>query len=178
MYPRIYLAVLLLVLAGCNLDEKNTHKHRKAGDDTAWDTDTATASDTPAVKLVPIAPQEKPEAGQYCYIRKAYEKEGDSYIDADYIQFLMGDSAVAAAQKKGEADAVQDDYYVVNDNPKIRTLKLSSHVEFVALENTVENGIAPSAIEYLQWAVKNEWIAILTFGRNGEVVRIKQQYVP
>ncbi len=177
MYPRIYLAVLLLLLAGCNLDDKK-HKHGKAGDDTSWDADTNTTADMSTVKLVPIEPQEKPDAGQYCFIKKVYEKDGDTYIDADYIRFLMGDSAVAAAKKKGEADAVQDDYYVVNDNPKIRTLKLSSHVEFVALENTVENGIAPSAIEYLQWAVKNEWIAILTFGRNGEVVRIKQQYVP
>ncbi|HEY4151543.1 MAG TPA: hypothetical protein VGM41_21540 [Chitinophagaceae bacterium] len=176
MYARIYLALLLLVLSSCNLDGKDKHKHKTAGDDTSWDTDTA--SDMSTVKLVPIGPQEKPEAGQYCYIKKVYEKEGDTYIDADYIQFLMGDSAIAAAKKKGEADAVQDDYYVVNDNPKIRTLKLSSHFELVALENTVANGTVPTAVEYVQMAVKNEWIAILTFDSNGEVVRIKQQYLP
>src|SRR5882724_2519531 len=109
MKHRIYWpAALLILLAGCNLDENNTHKK------TAPKTHT---TDSPVVKQVAIQPQDKPEAGQYCYIKAVYNKEdGAAYIDADYIQFLMGDAAIAAAQKK--KDSVMDDYYIVNDNDK------------------------------------------------------------
>src|SRR5882757_10067776 len=123
MHSRIYWpAALLILLAGCNLDDsKTTKKPAHASHKT----------DSPTVKLVDIKPQTASAAGQYCYIKKVYARSDAMYIDADYIQFLMDDDAVKAAKKHGEAQMdigqkgdtswyVPDDYYILNDNPKIR----------------------------------------------------------
>ena len=162
-------AIAALMLTGCNLDENNTHKKPSHA---------AHASDSPTVKLVPVTPQSVPEAGQYCFVTKVYDKEGDTYIDADYVQFLMGDAAIAAAKKKGEAEAVQDDYYIVNDNPKIRSLKLRPDFQYIGIKYDSMPAGQQSAMDYLHSAAKNNLLLILTLNNNQEVLRIKQQYLP
>jgi len=165
-YNLYRLAALLILLAGCNLDENNTHKkpaHK------------VVKTDSPVVKHTSIQPQSQAEAGQYCYIKTVYNKEdGAAYIDADYIQFLMGDAAVAAAKKK--KDSVMDDYYIINDNTKIRSLKLNARFEFTVVENDASAG--KTAMDYLQSAIKNNWVLVLYFNEKGEVVRIKEQFLP
>jgi hypothetical protein len=162
-------AALLILVAGCNLDDsKATKKPAHAVHKT----------DSPTVKLVAIQPQDKPEAGQYCFVYKTYDKDGATYIDADYVQFLMGDAAIAAAKKKGEAEIVMDNYYIVNDNPQVRSLKLSSDFEFIVVENSAGSLDKKTAMTYLQSAIKNKWVLILTFNSQQEVIRIKEQFLP
>jgi hypothetical protein len=173
-------AALLILLASCNLDEKNTHKHTTSGDGTS------TSRDTPAVKLVPIGPQDKPEAGQYCYIKKVYNKDGVTYIDADFIQFLMGDDAFKAAKKRGDAVPEVHDgdttwlfesaYYVVNENAKIRSLPLAANFEFDAIEGFNAAVGKSSAADYLASLIKNN-IFILTINKEGIVTLVKEQYL-
>lgn len=177
-YKVTYLAAaLLILLAGCNLDEgKTSGEHKKK------------ATDSPTVKLAPVEPQSTPEKGQYCDIVKVYEKGGRILIDADYVQFLMGKAAVAAAKKDGYAEmdinkkgdtvwSVPDDNYVVNDNKKIRTLTLAENVVFIGVEDMTSAPPAKLTVKYLQSVVKDN-LFILRFGANGEVVQIKQQFIP
>ena len=171
-------AALLVLVAGCNLDESKTDKKpAKAADNI----------DSPTVKLVDIKPQTAPVAGQYCYIKKVYVRNDAMYIDADYIQFLMDEDAVKAAKKAGEAKMdidekgdtswnVLDDYYIVNDNPKIRTLKLAGNFEYVALTQGT-TAVKKSAVDFLKASIKGN-IFILTINSNGEVTKVEQQYVP
>ncbi|HSC39338.1 MAG TPA: hypothetical protein VLD19_15750 [Chitinophagaceae bacterium] len=166
-------AALLILLASCNLDEKDTHKKpvqaavRKTGD-------------TPTVKVISPQPQDKPEPGQYCLIKRVYDSAGATWIDADYIQFLMGDAAIAAAKKKGQEEMVMDDYWVVNDNTKIRTLKLNSRFEYIAVYAGLEDHPAPvlTAMQHLQGVANTNGILILTFNKEQEVTRIKYQFLP
>ncbi|MBS1564175.1 MAG: hypothetical protein JST39_07285 [Bacteroidetes bacterium] len=160
-------AALLILLAGCNMDEgkdktKKSHKE-------------ATVSDSPTVKVIPVQPQDKPDPGQYCYVKAvSYKEDGIPYIDADYIQFLMGDAAIEAAKKKKEE--VMDDYYIVNDNPQLRSLPLAGNFTFIAVENSAVKD--RSAMDYLQTAIQNKWVLILTLNAKGEVVKIKEQFLP
>jgi len=172
-------AALLILLAGCNLDEKkDTHKHTTSGD--------GNSRDTPTVKMLPITGQDKPEAGQYCYIKKVYNKEGVTYIDADFIQFLMGDDASKAARKRGDAVPEVHDgdttwhfesaYYVVNENAKIRALPLAANFEFDALEGANAGPTKLSPADYLASRIKDN-IFILTINKEGIVTLIKEQYL-
>ena len=184
MYSRIYAALLMLLLASCNLDERNTHEHKKSGDNTSRNADAA--SDTPAVKLVPLTGQDTPETGQYCYIKKVYNKDGVTYIDADYIQFLMGDDAFKAAKKRGDAvPEVQNGdttwhfeqaYYVVNDNTRIRALPLAANFEVDVFEHIHSVAGRTSPADYLASIIKDN-IFILTINKEGIVTLIKEQYL-
>ena len=140
----------------------------------------------PAVKEVEVKPQHKPESGQYCYINKVYEQNGSYYIDADYVQFLMGKPAVAAAKKRGDAEriikngdtswSVPNDYYILNENEKQRTLKLAPEFEFTAVKTDDGKGNL-SATDYLKQRAANG-LFILTLDANEMVLAIKEQYLP
>lgn len=180
MQNKIYgLAALLILLAGCNLNESNTDRKviRKNY-----------KTDSPTVKAEPVQPQSAPEKGQYCNIVKAYGRDGAIWIDADYVQFLMGDAAIAAARKKGAADmdidkkgdtvwSVPDDYFILNENKKIRSLKLADDMEFIGVQDMTPAPPAKLTVQYLQSVIKDN-LFILSFNNSGEVARIKQQFIP
>ncbi|BAV04498.1 hypothetical protein SAMN05421788_110230 [Filimonas lacunae] len=142
-----------------------------------------------AVEHVEVQPQEKPEAGQYCYIDKVYTVGDSSFIDADYIQFLMGEEAVAAARKKGDAEpivkngdttwAVMDDYYIVNDNKQVRKLKLSKDFKYISVSASPQEEVNhKTPLEQLKEKAKKDYVFILTFNADNEVSAIKNQFLP
>jgi hypothetical protein len=55
----------------------------------------------------------------------------DRTIEFDLIQFLTGDEALAAFEKDhpDEPEGWANDYYIVNDNPRLRTLRVARDVE-------------------------------------------------
>ncbi|SHI93926.1 hypothetical protein SAMN02745146_1971 [Hymenobacter daecheongensis DSM 21074] len=71
----------------------------------------------------------------HAYLRRLSQQQGRSYATVDYIQFLNGPAAVTAARRRGDALAevvkgdtvysVFNDYYIINDSPRRRTLPLS-----------------------------------------------------
>jgi hypothetical protein len=61
---------------------------------------------------------------QYTLIKKVYLKGGTWYITADYIQFLTGTAAAAAATAHGDESPPPNDYYIANDNPQLRELSV------------------------------------------------------
>ena len=79
----------------------------------------------------------------YCYIEDVINLDNLTYLEVDFIQFLMDDKAIEEATKRGEAAYdieengdttfyVNNDYYIVNDNPKLRLFMLtdSTDIEF------------------------------------------------
>ena len=129
------------------------------------------------IQKQPVTAQTKPYEGQYCFIKKAYTHADTSYIEADYIQFLMGDQAVAAAKKKGEADAVLDDYYVVNDNPAIRKLALAKNVTIQLVVTEDGKSFFTTGNDELLQKKLREGIFVLQF-TNGLVTKIQEQFLP
>ena len=144
--------------------------------------------DTVTIHKEPVAPQTRPQKGQYCLIKKIYTEGDSSFIEADYIQFLMGAEAVAAARHRNDVDtlidknghfvySVLDDYYILNDNPAIRKLALTKNV-LIELVNT-ENGnifISNAGFDQLTKRIK-DGIFILQL-EEGKVTKIRQQFLP
>jgi hypothetical protein len=177
-----FLPALLLLLMGCNGNE-NTQNNNDLQPDSS-----TTKSDQPVVREAPVQPQDKPHQGQYCYINKVYTTGDTSYIEADYIQFLMGKEAVAVARKRGDAERIvkngdtsyslPNDYYILNENKKVRALKLAKNFEFIAVDLAEEKKApAASPLNYLKERAKSG-IFILTLDQNETVVTIKEQYLP
>ncbi|MEO5776758.1 MAG: hypothetical protein ABIQ27_07630 [Flavobacterium sp.] len=101
-------------------------------------------------------------------IIKVYKKDNKTFIKSDFVQYLTGDRAIEAAKKSGEADfiikngkkvyAVPNDYFIVNENKKIRTFEL---------DKKVENFFSRS----------HEGVYTLTI-ENNKVIKIKEIFIP
>lgn len=60
--------------------------------------------------------------------------DGTVVVTADYAQFLTGDEATQAALEDGfivEGETVPNDYYIVNENPRLRELALDANAPIV-----------------------------------------------
>lgn len=130
-------------------------------------------------------------ARSHGYIRRFYQKENRYYVDVDYIQFLSGEAAVAAARRKGDAavDVVKgdtvysvfNDYYIVNDNSQVRTLPLAEQVTFTfwrAGENGLER--VPASLAKVQAQIPKVLFLspFIVETKQGVVTSVAEQYVP
>ena len=179
--PAAYL-IMCTALVCCN--QKKT-EHMPSVDSTQRkiiaDTVHAEASNTELLKSDSV----------YAYIKKITQKADSVFIDADYIQFFTGDEATEAAKKHHDADTSYDekgkitsiiadnDYYIVNDNKKIRTLPLSKNVKIETVD--MASGPVSSANTTLKDFMSNHandnFPFILKIAGN-EVTAITEVYIP
>ena len=104
-------------------------------------------------------------------------------IKLDYVQFLTGEAAADAATAAG--DEVLD-FYVLNQNPKIRNYPLADDVEIKLLtgaDGLEMDGFEPSIAEWkalLDGAGAAQYSSLLYVVEveNGEVKGIKEEYLP
>ena len=128
-------------------------------------------------------------SNEYAFIVGNFQKGDSTFIDADYIQYLTGQSAIDAAVKKHEADTFQtedgkihvnvpDDYFIVNDNKKIRRLFLDKNCSIELVINP--DGLPPITDNSLQSLKKvdHESPFLLTLNDKGIVIKIKEIFVP
>lgn len=125
------------------------------------------------------------------YIRRFYQKNGRYYVDVDYIQFLNGEAAVAAARRKGDAQeeiaqgdtvySVFNDYYIVNDDAQVRALPLDPEATFTFWRNG-ENGLErfPASPAKVQANVPKVLFLspFVVETQRGVVTSLAEQYVP
>ncbi|HZD17146.1 MAG TPA: hypothetical protein VE669_03290 [Actinomycetota bacterium] len=177
------------------------------GDGSAGPTLTPTApsatgepSPTPTGELTspaspPISPTLEPppplEDGRHFGFIKRVDVR-NRVIVFDLAEFLTGDEANEAAAEHGDETPVPNDYYIVNDNPRLRTLPLSpdlrlrlidwNHCCDLSLDGDLEvfaRAIAEgepvadgSALYYGAWSPY--WLEV----EDGAVVMIEEQYLP
>lgn len=107
-------------------------------------------------------------------------------IQADYVQMLTGTAAVAAARKRGEAEYdinakadtnwyVPNDYYIVNENPKIRKLSISTDVKIYLVKAGTAT-LGKSNIAELRQFYQGKLFRLASVG--GKVVAITEIYTP
>ncbi|RYU77787.1 hypothetical protein [Hymenobacter persicinus] len=123
-YPTL-AAALLLTLAACRSEQESANGGRPEERIPA-----AVKAETSSTETVGAT------ARSHAYLRRLYQQQGRYYAAVDYIQFLDGQAAVAAARRRGDALAevvkgdtvysVFNDYYIINDSPRLRTLPLSA----------------------------------------------------
>jgi hypothetical protein len=150
--------------------------------------DEPTESPEPSESETP-EPSESPvleDGHHFVYVRRASHPDtGPVTVRFDLAYFYTGERAEQEAAERG--DEVANDYYIVNDNPRLRTLPLADDVE-------VKYVLASQCCELQPWDI-DPWLEAIGLstnpsdypGRNvpwwftvegGQITRIEQQYLP
>jgi hypothetical protein len=123
------------------------------------------------------------------YIDNVWEENGKRYISIDYAQMLTGEEARQAAIAAGDIgpnDQLDDDYYIVNDNPKKREFTVSPSATFATSTLGGEMDKPASWVEFKSFWSPNPpegtehlkqvpwWIV----RQRNEVLSIAEQYLP
>jgi len=107
-------------------------------------------------------------------------------IDADFVQMLTGKAAIKAAKKAGEAEYdlnkkgdttwyVPNDYFVLNENTKVRQLTLSANAQiFLVKEGT--SSLAKSNAAKLKKSFEGKLFKLTII--NNTVTVITEIYTP
>ncbi|MEQ1788046.1 MAG: hypothetical protein ABL966_13410, partial [Acidimicrobiales bacterium] len=92
-------------------------------------------------------------------------------VDFDLACYYIGAAAEAEAASRG--DEVNNDYYVVNENPQVRTLTVAAGASAtcVEMDGNIDGADCSPTDVAGDWAV---WLRV----QGGEVDRIVEQYAP
>lgn len=117
---------------------------------------------------------------------------GAGTLVLDLAYFLTGEEANQEAAERGLETPVPNDYFIVNDNPKLRTLALASDLELALLDwnNCCDDFIEGDLATFADAIGASEPITVdgqLYYGslspywltvEGGVVTRIEEQYLP
>jgi hypothetical protein len=131
------------------------------------------------------------EDGEHFGFVESVEVESGTLV-FDLAYFLTGEAANEAAAERGFEVPVPNDYFIVNDNPKLRTLALSPDLELALLDwnrccdRFIEGDLAvfAAAVESGEIATIGDQIYYGTLSpywltvEDGVVTRIEEQYLP
>ncbi|MDO9557744.1 MAG: hypothetical protein Q7J82_09260 [Coriobacteriia bacterium] len=106
-----------------SLEESTSAEESPTADSTDEEVETSGPEEPADATLVSTEPD-----GHYPGIIKSINPAsgGGWEIVIDYVQVLGGAEAAAAALAHGDESPPPNDYYVVNDNPKLRTIPISA----------------------------------------------------
>lgn len=144
-------------------------------------TDSPSASPSPPASATPVLP----DGRSFVFVKKVSTGGGGS-VRFDLAYFLTGQAASDAAKAHGDEYPPPNDYYIVNDNPLLRTLSVAPDVIVHAYDwnNCCDSY---STISFADWAahVKSPslqwhgadspwWIVV----HGGVIVKIEEQFLP
>ncbi|MGE0794969.1 MAG: hypothetical protein AB7H43_03800 [Acidimicrobiia bacterium] len=167
------VAVAALV-AGCGGDDDGGASSRSSTTSTTW-ARTPVTEPVGSVGDSDATGRSELEDGRHFGFWRTFEI-GDTiaYGEFDLAYFLTGEEAEAEAAARG--DEVNNDYYVVNDNPKLRTLIARGSTTVRVL---VGGGATLTSSNVADFAVERHegsgcWVTI----EGGIVTEIEEQFVP
>jgi hypothetical protein len=115
-------------------------------------------------------------------------EEGPLLLQYDLAYFLTGEDANQAAADRGLETPVPNDFFIVNDNPKLRLTPLEGvySVKYIPAGSGSSTPVRAHQAQFLEWMGETNptdfspkdtslwWITI----DNGSVTTIQQQYIP
>lgn len=75
----------------------------------------------------PSGPDTADDGRQFLKISRMYKEGGEIKAEVDFMQLFMGQEAWDEAAARGEE--APNDYYVVNDNPRLRTFPVNANAD-------------------------------------------------
>jgi hypothetical protein len=134
----------------------------------------------------PAASPTSPNPGSdFGFIRSWTAKTGTFYLRFDRAVLLTGKAADAASAAHGGESPVPNDYYIQNDNPRLREVVIADQATVIGSQQlTGSPGPNPSSLKALLTFVHNGGPQAaatpfhLTYDDNGFVTRVQEQYVP
>jgi pyruvate/2-oxoglutarate dehydrogenase complex dihydrolipoamide acyltransferase (E2) component len=147
----------------------------------------ATSRPTPAkpASRPAASPTTATRGSDFGFIRSWYAKGGTFYLRFDRAVLLTGAAADDASAAHGGESPVPNDYYIQNDNPRLREVAIIDRATVVGSQQlTGSPGPNPSSLGALLAFVHNGGSQVaatpfhLRYNDNGLVVRVQEQYVP
>jgi hypothetical protein len=141
----------------------------------------------------PAKPASRPAAStttatrgsDFGFVRSWYAKGGTFYLRFDRAVMLTGAAADAASAAHGGESPVPNDYYIQNDNPRLRDLAIVDRATVVGSQQlTGSPGPNPSSLGALFAFVDKGGPQVkatpfhLKYNDHGLVVRVQEQYIP
>jgi hypothetical protein len=122
----------------------------------------------------------------YGYIKDMELRQGQKLIHVDFIQFYDGDRAVQEAVKRGDAEYdieengdttyfVYNDYYIANDNPKLRLFAINDSTEINLIEHY---GVKVNFDSILVSMNSLKYVPFYLETKNGIVTTLNEIYTP
>lgn len=119
------------------------------------------------------------------FLRSWYAKTGTIYLRFDRAVLLTGAAADTASAAHGGESPVPNDYYIQNDNPRLRDLVILDQATVVGSQQlTGSPGPNPSNLKALLTFVAKGGPQVaatpfhLRYNDNGLVIGVREQYVP
>jgi len=138
--------------------------------------------------------QTKDTEKQMGYIQKVYQKNGENYIDIDYIQYLGGEEGSKACVEDGNCvesclqinRCLPNGYYIRNQNDKIRTFIVVKDATIFLLDFSTEEQYKKISFGNLMNTFNSSEKELLWFKQapysieleEGIVTSILQRYIP
>lgn len=135
MNKKIVLVIVSLFLGGIIGYLFFMYSAKSTGEEESVDTTAPPVVEkTAPTEEIPVSEEDVVE--QPAYLIAAYSTDGKNYIDVDYVEWLHGQDSLNAQVQDGECISITECYdypngYKRNQNPKIRTLELSSSASLV-----------------------------------------------
>jgi hypothetical protein len=126
---------------------------------------------------------------EYANIVRIIQRGDTVFLEVDYIQYLTGDAAIDAAKKAHQADTFQDangktqiavpnDFFIVNENKKLRQLPIAKDCVFDFILNPERtNAIEDNSLKSLK-KIHTDGPFILTLDNKGFIKKIKEVFLP
>jgi pyruvate/2-oxoglutarate dehydrogenase complex dihydrolipoamide acyltransferase (E2) component len=181
------LAVLMAAaLAACGSDTPNPPPSP------AQPAQAGPAATTPS-KPTTAQPASRPAASptaanpgtDFGFIRSWTAMTGTIYLRFDRAVLLTGKAADDASAAHGGESPVPNDYFIQNDNPRLREVVILDQAKVIGSQQlTGSPGPNPSSLKALLTFVHNGGPQVtatpfhLRYNANGHVIRIQEQYMP
>lgn len=153
----------------------------------ASETASETATSSPTAAASPVI-----ENGRnFAFVKSIDTSAEPPTIRYDLAYFLTGDEATRAAKEHGDEVPPPNDYYIVNDSPRLRTVPLSPTVDLVFLDwsqccdetfhasldafaQALEQGETTFEGHLYKGRLSPYWLV----AKDGQVVRIEEKFLP
>jgi hypothetical protein len=131
------------------------------------------------------SPTTATRGSDFGFIRSWYAKTGTIYLRFDRAVLLTGNAADAASAAHGGESPVPNDYYIQNDNPRLRDLAIVDQATVIGSQAlTGSPGPNPSSLKALLTFVHKGGPQVaatpfrIRYDDNGLVTRVQEQYLP
>jgi hypothetical protein len=196
---RIYILLIACIGFACT---KETPKPPQASDPSKGklaegDTLFIPPPDTTSLKPSENQPSTKPNSTpsssgsttetSYSVLQGVNIENGATTLDLDYVQFLIGNRALAEAIKRGDAEEEVDDrgvkhyfvpnnYYIVNDHKNTKKVKLSPNVK-VMIADAGSGKLYEGSLDELRQRIQFGSPFVVKI-QKGQIVSVQEYVIP
>jgi hypothetical protein len=181
---RILPAAALVALAAtaCSSGSSSLAGGADLSPSTATPISMGSPTQDPTTSVEPTPAAEIEDGRHFVFVKRA--KDGSVTFDLAYL--LTGKDAAQAAEEAGQELPVPNDYFIVNDNPKLRTVPVADGAKIMVYDwstccDTYTSisydefaGYIASPTDDFHGTLSPYWLTV----RDGGIVKVEEQYLP